>query len=132
MGSKLLKKSVDNAEVAKHAEEKEKYDVAISRFYYSGFQKMLHLLKTKYTYDSSKININSKGSHVKTYQYFIKQVSNDLEDEEITKINFFNYLKKQRRVADYEDNTYDNTEYNLKFKMFFEQFDEVLNKLNDN
>lgn len=122
----LLQKSNHNNETANFAEGKEFYDVAVSRYYYSLFEKIIYISKNKGFYKEPSIG---QDSHNVTIQAFTKNMMNSLEPEDISKCAIMGRLKKMRVDADYKEQRIDDKNtFNLSFKCLYTQVDEVLNK----
>ncbi|OOP74154.1 HEPN domain-containing protein [Clostridium beijerinckii] len=100
--SNLKIKSEQNYKIAEIAREKEYYDVAVSRYYYSLFQLVDYILYSKKDdFDPS----HSENSHVVTITEFNKfvcrKLKKKLQDEEITDLLVLADMKRWRKQADY-------------------------------
>jgi hypothetical protein len=93
----LKEKTMMNKKTAEWAERNEYYDVAVSRYYYSVFQKLLYLVNKK-EYISSK---DGNNSHNDVYEYFLSKYN--LAPEQRQKMYHFRKFKDYRKKADYED-----------------------------
>ena len=118
----LKLKSDQNYEVAQIAREKEYYDVAVSRYYYSLFQMIDYILLNK------KANFtvpSSGGSHRFTIDEFTRFVykklkKNKLEDEDVADLIVLDDLKRWRQQADYKDRIITREEFNNDFIIKFD------------
>lgn len=122
----LLEKSRHNSETANFAEGKEFYDVAVSRYYYSLFEKIIYISKKEGFYQEPT---TGQDSHKVTIQSFTQNMINSLEPEDLSKCAIMGRLKKMRVEADYKEHRIsDKSTFNLSFKCLYNQVDEVLNK----
>lgn len=99
----LLDKSKNNYEIAEKAQELKYYDVAISRYYYSLYQKLNYILREKY--DKFEVPKGEKGSHDKTVDQLLEYVTEqcpELENQYIMDLCGFRGLKQIRNDADYK------------------------------
>lgn len=121
----LLEKSRNNIKTVEYAEENQFYDVAISRYYYAIFQKIIYISKKKGFYSKPMQNENSHNSTITTFQ---ENMVNVIKNEEITILASMMKLKSLRVKADYEEECIkDKNSYNLN-KCSFNMVNEVLNK----
>lgn len=104
----LKEKSEENLKAATWAEENEMYNVAVSRLYYSMFQKLKFCLK------ALQISYNGKNgdSHEEAinalYDYLKLWRSSDIEINTSVR-TYFKDFKKKRVIADYnEENVCDS------------------------
>ena len=124
----LKLKSDQNYEVAQIAREKEYYDVAVSRYYYSLFQMIDYILLNK------KANFtvpSSGGSHRFTIDEFNRFVykklkKNKLEDEDVADLIVLDDLKRWRQQADYKDRIITREEFNNDFIIKFDSCYSVI------
>ena len=114
----LKDKSEENERAAKFAAKKECYNVAISRYYYAIFQRMLFYLQNKgidlnmfKTETNSHNNLKNEFFSVFNAQYDKKD-----KDNIRTSINYFVTLKTYRVKADYYDEYIDKEEYQNTLK----------------
>lgn len=122
----LLEKSKHNSETADFAEDKEFYDVAVSRYYYSLFEKIIYISKKEGFYQEPE---KGEDSHKVTIESFTQNMMSSLEPEDISKCAIMGRLKKMRVDADYKEKRIsDRNKFNLSFKCLYNQVDEVLNK----
>lgn len=125
----LKLKSDQNYEVAQIAREKEYYDVAVSRYYYSLFQMIDYILLNK------KANFtvpSSGGSHRFTIDEFNRFVykklkKNKLDDEDVADLIVLDDLKRWRQQADYKDRIITREEFNNDFIIKFDSCYSVIN-----
>ena len=119
----LIEKSNENLEIALCAENKEYYDVAVSRFYYSIYQKILYYLdKTQMKIDENKKK--DKGSHDAIIQLMTQHV-NLFHKEGIESISYLRGLKLSRKKADYDGEKIKK----IKYKEIKENYEEINNFL---
>lgn len=98
----LLVKSKQNKECVHWAENKGYYDVALSRYYYSIFQKVIYILKERGCYEQSE-NYTHGSTVDSLIAYLLKNKSFDGKYEFFKYINDIKYLKMKRNNADYGD-----------------------------
>jgi hypothetical protein len=98
----LKEKSEENLKAATWAEENEMYNVAVSRLYYSMFQKLKFCLKT--------LQISYNGKNIDSHEEAINALYNylNLWRSSDTGINtsvrtYFKDFKKKRVIADYNE-----------------------------
>ncbi len=122
----MLAKSQRNKEVADWAENRKYYDVAISRYYYCIFQKIIFL---SLKYDFYQAPPKGEDTHNYTLNNFRKNMHTKLAPEEITWIEYIKKIKENRVTADYFPDRLENTnEYNLVIKSPFNSINEILDK----
>ena len=105
----LLDKSNQNFEIAEDAAKKNYFDVAVSRLYYSNYQRMCLFFTNKKnkkekanannTFISVIIGIRQHGSHEKELIKF----SEYIENKEISLLTMFINNKAERQKSDYEE-----------------------------
>ena len=118
-----------NFEVARYAERKQYYDVAISRFYYYMYQNIMYYTRFNKIYIDKKYNENL---HIRTLGIFIKDLRTrfGLNPDEISAINKLQKLRIIRNSADYHDDIKDKISYEKEFKDVFNDLNEIfINKL---
>lgn len=120
----LKKKSSNNIEVAVWAEKKQYYHIAISRYYYSEFQKIIYISKKLGFYKKPEVTNNSHGL---TIQEFVESMKDKLTDEQKITILRMNRLKKLRNKADYDEIDFVQNDYNLSFKFYLNEIQEITN-----
>lgn len=122
----LIDKSNQNFEIALCAEEKGYYDVAVSRLYYSIYQKVLYYLDK----NGMKIEDNEKkekGSHSAVLGLMSQHVR--LFHREGTEIiGKLQDIKFWRTKADYENKKIDKVRYTI-IKKDYEKINNFLNNL---
>lgn len=122
-------KSDRNFETAEWAENKQYFDVAISRYYYSVYQKMLYLLN-HYNLDK---NFQGKNCHKDRIKYFEENIvqKQSLDDKEFKNIQKITTLRKIRNDVDYLTSDIDASidVFNKKFKFLFNGVHSTLNKI---
>lgn len=122
----LLVKAKNNITTASFAEKQKFYDVAVSRYYYSLFEKIIYISKSRGFYKEPE---KGEDSHNITISAFTQNMVNSLEPEELSKCAILNRLKRMRVDADYKDIRIEElNDYSLKFKYYYNQVEEVLDK----
>ncbi len=106
---KLLEKSNRNMEAAEWAEDKEYWEVAASRIYYSIFQKLLYI-NHKYKYVEP---LNGKDSHIEALKFFMSNVK--LNGKEKAAMKTLKQIKQLRVDSDYKKVHIDK--YTYKYKL---------------
>ncbi|KZL94192.1 hypothetical protein [Clostridium magnum] len=123
----LLQKSEDNFKTASWAERNNLYDAAVSRYYYSLYEKIIYISKKKGFYTKPP---SGQDSHVFTINEFTNNLLSSLPPQEVAKLSPMFKLKRLRVDADYNEDRIDNkNEFNLAFKFYFNSINEVLDKL---
>ena len=96
----LIEKSNENLEIAICAENKQYFDVVVSRLYYSIYQKILYYLdKTQMKIDENKKK--DKGSHDAIIQLMTQHV-NLFHKEGIESISYLKRIKLSRKKTEYK------------------------------
>ncbi|MBP2027440.1 hypothetical protein J2Z35_001234 [Acetoanaerobium pronyense] len=128
-GDVFLKKATQNKECVKWAENKQYYDLAVSRYYYSVYQTVLFLLDK---FGISGDN-NEKKTHYDTHNKLMKHVTtqNLLQHnyaglQSLAKIP---YLKKKRNNGDYSSIYIGEKAYKDDLKHKYEEVLEILDYL---
>lgn len=121
----LLKKAKDNYYIAKYSENKELYDVAVSRYYYYIFQNLLVFIKNKYP--DFKEN-KDKGSHIHLINFFSEKfLELGFNFHEMTVISDINKLKFARTLSDYKDFKIESkAKFDSNFKDNFDIIEKTL------
>lgn len=108
----LLIKSNQNMECARWAEGRDYYDIALSRFYYSIFQKVIYILDNNGRYKQKE-----QHTHYETIDHLVSYILENSyfngQFELVKHVSDIKSLKKKRNVADYENmriskNSYQN------------------------
>ena len=118
----LKEKTQMNKHTAEWAVERNYFDVAISRYYYSMLQKMLYLANRK-----NYVCPSGKDSHVELYNYLISNFK--LAPEQLRALSNFRKLKDIRKKADYEELLHTKTVFEKTFLYHYNPIDNVLNKV---
>ncbi|MFO7897386.1 MAG: hypothetical protein R6U84_10670 [Candidatus Cloacimonadales bacterium] len=120
----LAEKSIENFKIAEYAVERKFYDVAISRFYYSLYQRLLMLIIE----DPQKmITRNHRQDLENGIEIFIRKYS--LDRKEIYILRKIRLLLIERHRADYENRRLQNVyEFNNNFMNSFKRVYELFNK----
>lgn len=124
--SVLKDKAYENQQVAEWAEKNKYYHIAISRYYYSLYQKLLHINSLK------KLGIPKKcgqGSHYDFVKEITEKLNGKVESDEASVISSFLFLIKMRQDADYEDMLIDNKKYMLNFKYSYININSALDNI---
>lgn len=132
----LLEKASQNLEIAEIALNKEYFDVAVSRYYYSLYQKIIWLLRKKYP-DYNSYKDNGKGSHENTFiditKYLARNFHKKLEIKECGYLSQLNNLtqdvKRYRHTADYDPRKITDDEFNKEFKNKYKSIEILLDKV---
>lgn len=123
----LLDKSEENCKTAEWAEKNKYFNSATSRYYYSLFQKIIYLLVGNTnikTYNDEKI------SHQETINNFIGKYYSQLSPEQNHRLTYLHKLRKNRNIADYTNNSYENqTEFEKTFKCLYNETNRVLGNI---
>jgi len=122
----LLKKANENSETAEWAEQREYYDVSISRYYYCLYEKAIYIAMKNGFYSEPK---NGKDSHNKFIANFQKNISNRLSDSEIAWLSSFGKLKRLRINADYKLKVTNKEQFELGFKNYYVKINNILDRL---
>ena len=102
----LLEKAKENFEIAEKSAEKEYYDTAVSRLYYSSYQRIINYINCNgakedlENFRKSPSN-NNKGSHEITIDFFDNLLKFLPRERSI--IGLLKSLKEARQIADYEE-----------------------------
>lgn len=122
----LKEKSQQNFEVAEWAEKQRYYDVAISRYYYSEYQKIIYISKDRNFYTEPP---KSENSHVDAINNFVSSLEKVLSDEDKMSMLKMKKLRRLRNDADYKEKTMEANDYSLTFKFTFKNIKDITNKL---
>lgn len=121
----LSKKAQDNCEVAIWAEQNKKYDVAVSRYYYELYQKIIIISKLKNFYVNPP---SGEDSHIYIIENFSKEMETNLSPEEITYFKKMKRLKGFRKDADYGDALINENKITV-FKKIYQEVKSVLDSV---
>lgn len=106
----LLEKAKKNFEIAEKSAEKEYYDIAVSRLYYSSYQRVVDYINSTPNGEEQLLNYKNNnsvigGSHDTTISFFqnILRFSNKEQLEIISIIDFLLDMKEARNTADYKE-----------------------------
>lgn len=122
----LIKKANNNCKAAEWAEEKEFFDVSISRYYYCLYEKAIYIaIKNGFF----SYNVNGNVSHNKFIADFQKNIENKLSDKERAWLASFGDLRIQRNLSDYKLGITDENHFKLGFKYKYLEINEILNRL---
>lgn len=122
----LILKAKNNSKAAEWAENKNYYDVSISRYYYCLYEKAIYIAIKKgfFTYGQ-----NGQDSHNKFIADFQKNVEQNLSPEETAWLATLGDLKYQRNLADYKLQCTTENQFNLGFKFKYQRIVSILDKL---
>lgn len=112
------------------AQKEKYYEVAVSRYYYAIFQKIIFILMEKY--DKFKEPDNGKDSHNEIkiqFNAYIAEKHSDLDDQYIADIAQLENLKRLRVFADYKAKVFDETKFESDFMRRFTPCYEVIERL---
>lgn len=121
----MLDKSNRNFKTAQWAEQEKYYDVAVSRYYYALYQKIILILSKK---ESTKFNHGNENSHKDTINYFIEIITDELEPLEKAWILKLHELRRFRNAADYSSDKINENIFIKNFKSFYVFLKEILDK----
>jgi len=125
MRKNLLLKAQQNMKTGAWAEKNEFFDVAVSRFYYALYEKILYISKKEGFYSTPPID----APHNYTLKKFKENILKKLGDEDRAWIAHLGKLKKCRVCADYEEDIIvDTRDFNLTFKAYYNSISEILEK----
>lgn len=120
-------KAQENYKTAEWAEQEKYYDVAVSRYYYSAYQKIICISKRKKFYKDFS---GESDSHNKMIKHFSEKLNHKLDGEDIIILNNIQRLRRLRNDSDYSDKKIETeNDFNLMFKFAYNNINEVLNKL---
>ena len=131
----LKEKSEENLKAATWAEENEMYNVAVSRLYYSMFQKLKLCLKTlQISYNGENGDSHEEAINA-LYDYLKLWKSSDISLNASVRAHFKNFMM-QRVIADYnEENVCDSVKntnsvsMKRKYKKIKDLFDFLVEQL---
>jgi len=127
MGLELLKeKAKENFKTAQWAERKMYYDVAVSRYYYCAFERIIYISKKEGFYTRP---IKGENSHIKTIDEFMKNINVNLSSEDKVTLLKMKKLRKIRSDADYDEKKLGTNEFMLVFKYHFNEIIDIIDKL---
>ena len=122
-------KAKNNYDIAHISLKQKLYHVAISRFYYSIYQKMLYVLYTESVY----INYDENRVCSDVYSDFRglvnKKYVNILGAFDMLNIKRFPKLKKFRKEADYSFILIDEATYNSNFREIYLDYNKIVDKI---
>lgn len=126
----LLTKSQRNKEIANYAETTKKYyEVAVSRYYYSIYQKIIHFIESK---QSGWKPQKGQDSHILTIAKLIDLISkepNFIPSVDDIKLEKIKTLKKDRMKADYINQKYKKSAF-LATKIIYNEILAIFSKFN--
>lgn len=113
----LLEKSVNNKKCADWAYEKALYDIAVSRLYYSLYQKILI---------QSEGNLNTGvNSHKETINTYFEQINKESNSRAIQSL--MQKMRIERNKADYQRTKLKDSEYK-HIEGIYKKIDEYIDK----
>lgn len=121
----LKDKSEQNFEVAEWAEKRKYYDVAISRYYYGEYQKIIYISKKMKFYIEPK---KSEKSHIKTIDNFVASLKDKLSNDEKITILYMKKLRRYRNDADYKEVKMCGNDFSLVIKFNINNIRKITNK----
>jgi uncharacterized protein (UPF0332 family) len=122
----LITKAEHNHKTGMWAEGNEFYDAAISRYYYSLYEKIIYISKKEGFYSEPPIG---KDSHIYTIDEFKKNVIDKLQPKDITMLAALSKLKKCRVIADYNEKIIKSkNDFNLSFKAYYNFINDIIDK----
>ncbi|OON99174.1 MAG: hypothetical protein ATN35_01900 [Epulopiscium sp. Nele67-Bin004] len=124
MKANLLKKSKQNFKSAEIAQKEKFYDVAISRYYYSIYQKIIYILDMRGIDSTPK---NGANSHNETIEKFNETVFKELSFDESKRLQILK-VKQARVKADYDKELYTKEDFNV-ILTHINNIDKILDSL---
>lgn len=122
-------KAIENIEAGEWAESKQYYHIAISRYYYSLYQKLLHINAIKDLKLSEGIS-KEKNSHKELVGRFITHYEPDLSDIDTVDLNKIKNLRRLRNDEEYKPTRFvNNTNYNSRVKEPFIKINRILDDI---
>lgn len=122
----MINKSTMNIKTGEWAESQLYFDVAISRYYYSAFQKIIYVLKRIDAHTVSKVGDN----HNVVIEDFLRCACDGLSPEQINNVKYIYKIKSARVHADYyEKKITDRQEYEKVFKNYYLRFNRVIDQI---
>jgi len=121
-------KAKDNFEIAKIAEKRKYFDVAVSRYYYYLYQNLMNYLFLR----GETIEKKEQNKHINTIGKFIEIIKNEGNYEKQRSITKLWRLKDRRHDSDYkkEKKIKDYTEFDKIFKRDYNDVENAFNSLN--
>ena len=122
----LIIKANNNSEAAEWAENKNYFDVSISRYYYCLYEKAIYIAINKGFYSNG---LNGQDSHQQFIVDFQRNLVNKLSPADIAWLATFGDLRRLRNSADYHLTCTSEKQFKLDFKYKFQQINSILNRL---
>lgn len=125
----MITKARENNEAGDWAEAKNYYHIALGRYYYSLYQKVLHINTSK------NLNLDSglrrvKDTHKEFIKRFISYFQVALSPQDTVDLTCLNNLRKLRNKEEYNAaRVVNNTNYNSSVKDPFIKIDRILEDL---
>ena len=122
------KKANMNYKTANWAESKQYYDVAISRYYYSLYQKIIYISKMCGFGECQQIT----GSHFSTIKNFLDEIAkiDKVNNDDYLELENLDNLRKRRNEADYnETRTIEIRTFERTFKNSFDRINNILDNI---
>ena len=123
----LCVKAEQNNEIAKIAENKQYFDVAVSRYYYAIYQLMLAVVK----HHNPTFKPDNKSSHKLLYDEFINYTGRKPDHYKLTGkqtlslMNFYS-LKDIRKDADYNSSYISKLKFDTFYRYFISMHDAIM------
>ena len=125
----FLNKANNNSAIAIKAVESKMYHVAISRFYYSVYQKILYVLYAESIYDKYDSDRPHNEPYAKFRAQIIPRYLNVIGKFGANDLKRFKQLKDFRVQADYSNETIDEAIYNSDFRDMYHPFNESIDTI---
>lgn len=122
----MNEKAEINIKAGEWAEREEYYDVAVNRYYYSIYQKLIFISKAKQFYEDPSFG---EGSHKQFINAFFKKIINSLNCDEIEIGVNIQKLRKCRNTADYSNDKMNKNNYYNDFKKYYGVINNILDKM---
>jgi len=125
MQKNLLLKAQRNTEAGIWAEKKEYFDVAVSRFYYALYEKIIYISKKEGFYKKPP----RKNPHNFVIENFKKNIFTKLENRDFISVSRLTRLKKHRVYADYKEDIIESeNDFKLMFKNHYNKIAQILGR----
>lgn len=121
----MVRKISDNIQAAELAASKGWYHVAIGRFYYATFERIIVILGVAETYWRHEGN----GSHVNKFDDFILYMRRKVSPSDYNILSQLYAFKDERVKADYRTYMHDERAY-IIVKRMFDDINKVIDRVN--
>ena len=133
----LVVKSKQNCEIANYAATKKYFDVAVSRHYYSIYQRILVVLISNVSSYILGKNEGNGASHEFAFseyrKYALKKCKKRLDSSDVTEVahldSMLRDIKRHRVNCDYAQRLINESEYEEDFMKKLKKADAILSKI---